>query len=112
MTTFIASSGKLEVVSWNVDDAGAITLKDNKETLGDVGAQDVSATTTVVTLEADKRVKLIKWLVADDGTITRANKDLTLGDMATHVAATGDLLTAVQIYPFGTLKVASWTILK
>lgn len=111
MTTFIRASRKLQVVTWRVDDAGIITFRDNKETSGDVGTQDVSATTTVVTL-TDKRVKLIKWLVDDDGIITRANNDRILGDQATHVAATGNLLAAVQIFPFTTLKVANWTILK
>jgi hypothetical protein len=66
----------------------------------------------VVTLAGSKLVKLIKWVVADDGTITRAAGDRTLEYQAAHLAAASNLVTAAQLYPFSTLRVANWTNLK
>jgi hypothetical protein len=55
MTTYIAGSLKLTVVTWSVDAQGMITFVDRMQTLGEVKNQAISSTTSIVALRMPMR---------------------------------------------------------
>ena len=62
MTTYIAGSLKLTVVTWSVDAQGMITFVDRIQTFGEVKNQAISSTTSIVALR-DANEDLLNWVV-------------------------------------------------
>ena len=114
MTSYIAGSRRLTVVTWSVSPSGIISFVARTQTGGKVEAQALSATTSIVTLtdDEDKFVKVIKWQVSDDGTSIMRPWNEEPGFQAMAVAASGNVIGAfVQQAPPYHLKVINWVAL-
>ena len=118
MTTYINASQELSMVTWGVDDAGKLTMKDNR-TEDVVNDQALTATTSVMSLadnpntNSNGLVKIIKWVVSNNGFITaRVKYSPPQPIRVANVAAAGNLVGAfVQYVPPQTLRVVNWVVL-
>jgi hypothetical protein len=102
-TASIGTDGKLDIIHWTVNAAGDLTKGDQAQT-GEVTGVAVANTKTIVRL-ADDTFKVINWRLVNDQ--WQRYGEISSGDEVTHLAAAGNVLTAVRLSN-GTLKLNKW----
>ncbi|HEX5735521.1 MAG TPA: serine hydrolase [Blastocatellia bacterium] len=107
MTAVINSDNELDIATWQVNWAGVVSLK-GTAAAGDVSDLALAGTTTAVRL-TDNNLKLIKWVIGDDGMIRR-DGERTIYTPIAKVAATGNIVTALQLDD-GKFRLINWKVI-